>query len=331
MQLVALMDPDTRPSEDGVDKKRTKELLDFHDMLKARAMSIDVPVQLILPQTFDPSTARRQKIKSSKLRLPQDEATRAWNFHTALYYKAMGRPWRLIRDSSQLTTCYVGISFYNSLDRTKVMTSMAQVFDERGDGIIVRGGPVKITKDDRIPHLDETGAGKLLGLALNKYREVHRNLPARLVLHKTSPFDPPELSGFRTAANAQGVSSVDAVSVTSGSPVRLFRDGAYPPLRGTLMHLDDRHHLLYLKGSVDFFQTYPGPYIPKPFAFRCDETEETALALAKEILALSKMNWNDTQFDGGSPITVTAARKVAGIMKYVGEHDPIAWRYSHYM
>jgi hypothetical protein len=211
------------------------------------------------------------------------------------------------------------------------MTSMAQVFDERGDGIIVRGGPVKITKEDRIPHLDETGAGMLLGLALNKYREVHRNLPARVVLHKTSPFDPPELRGFSAAANAKGVSSLDAVSVTSGSPVRLFRDGAYPPLRGTLMHLDDYHHLLYLKGSVDFFQTYPGPYIPKPFGFRCDHTEETPLALAKEILALSKMNWNDTQFDGGSPITVTAARKVAGIMKYAGEHDPIAWRYSYYM
>ena len=25
----------------------------------------------------------------------QDEATRAWNFHTALYYKAGGTPWRL--------------------------------------------------------------------------------------------------------------------------------------------------------------------------------------------------------------------------------------------
>jgi hypothetical protein len=65
--------------------------------------------------------------------------------------------------------------------------------------------------------------------------------------------------------------------------------------------------------------------------FRCDHVEETPKFLAREILALSKMNWNDTQFDGGSPITIAAARKVSGILKYVGPEDPLAHRYSHYM
>ena len=35
--------------------------------------------------------------------------------------------------------------------------------------------------------------------------------------------------------------------------------------------------------------------------------------------------------DGGSPITIAAARKVSGNLKYVGENDELAHRYSHYM
>ena len=34
-------------------------------------------------------------------------------------------------------------------------------------------------------------------------------------------------------------------------------------------------------------------------------------------LALTKMNWNGTQFDGALPITLKAARQVGDILKYV--------------
>jgi len=139
---------------------------------------------------------------------------------------------------------------------------------------------------------------KLLAHALKQYHAEHLHLPARVVLHKTSQFDAPELSGFLAAAKENKISKVDAVSVTDQSPLRLFRLGAYPPLRGSMLDLDSANHLIYLRGSVDFFQTYPGPYIPRPFAFRCDQAEQTPKFLAREILALSKMNWNDTQFDG---------------------------------
>jgi len=325
-QLVALKEP-----EDDDHRRGKLPRLDFHHMLKARAMRTKIPVQLVLPETYDHASRRRQKIRSTRLRTRQDEATCAWNFHTALYYKANGNPWRLVHDPQQLATCFVGISFYKSLDQATLMTSMAQVFNERGDGIIVRGDPVRLTKDDRVPHLDEAGAAKLLAHALKQYHDEHLHLPARVVLHKTSQFNGPELSGFLAAAKENKVSKVDAVSVTDQSPLRLFRLGAYPPLRGSMLHLDNRQHLVYLRGSVDFFQTYPGPYVPRPFAFNCDNTEQTPKFLAKEILALSKMNWNDTQFDGGSPITVAAARKVSGILKYVGGDDEIAHRYSHYM
>ena len=211
------------------------------------------------------------------------------------------------------------------------MTSMAQVFDERGDGVVVRGGPIKLSKEDRTPHLAAVDADALLKEALARYRETHRTLPARVVVHKTSPFDDAELDGFDVAAGTQQVEVVDYVSVSRGTDTRLFRYGNYPTLRGTYLRLDDRQHLLYTRGSVDFYKTYPGSYVPRGFLFRCERIETTPKHLAREMLALTKMNWNVTQFDGGVPITIEAARRVGKILKYLAPDQPVAHRYSYYM
>lgn len=306
--------------------------LDFRHYLKARAMALPEtkPVQLILPSTSDPTRARKSKIKKVTRKI-QDDATRAWNLHTALYYKARGRPWRIPRDLKDLTICYVGVSFYYDLERTTVLTSMAQVFDERGDGVVVRGGPVQLSKDDRTPHLSAADAEALLRNALHSYRATHATLPARVVLHKTSTFNDAELEGFRSAATTERISHLDAVSISERDEARLLRYGAYPPLRGTWLALDERQHLLYTRGSVDFYATYPGLYIPQPLLFRCDDVEVTPKQIARELLALSKLNWNQTQFDGSEPITVVAARSVGDILKYVGVGERIAPRYSFYM
>lgn len=304
--------------------------LDFHHLLKARAMKLSKPVQIILPMTYDETKKLRQKRKKEKVRQLQDEATRAWNIYTALYYKAGGTPWRIVRDPAQFTACYVGVSFYKTLDNSRLMTSTAQVFNELGDGIILRGGAAVISKDDRQPHLQKDDAFALLNNALKAYRAEHRNLPARVVLHKTSQYSQGELEGFREALRAQNVESVDFVS-SNDSFTRLYRPGKYPPLRGTLLSLSERNHVLYTRGAVDFFATYPGMYIPRPLGFRCEDVERTPRFLAQEILALTKMNWNNTQFDNDEPITVKAARKVGGILKYVGENDLLQSRYSFYM
>jgi hypothetical protein len=108
----------------------------------------------------------------------------------------------------------------------------------------------------------------------------------------------------------------DFVSVTR-SYTRLFRGNKYPPLRGTLFDTGGELFVLYTKGSVDFFSAYPGLYVPRPLGFRCDRTAETPTFIAQEILALTKMNWNNTQFDGGQPITLRAARQVGNILKYL--------------
>jgi argonaute-like protein implicated in RNA metabolism and viral defense len=250
-----------------------------------------------------------------------------------MYYKSGGVPWRLTRDASDYATCYAGVSFYRSLDEKRVQTSIAQIFNARGEGIVVRGAQAQISKEDRTPHLSENDSAAILVQTLQRYREEHGNLPARVVLHKSSYFTPEEIAGFRTALEQERVSMGDMLSIRS-SAVRLFRLGQYPVLRGTHMALDESRHLLYTRGSVPFFETYPGLYVPRALEVVWDDVEQSREALCREILALTKMNWNSTEFDMRDPITLRAAKRVGDILKYVppdAPADKIARRYSFYM
>ena len=295
--------------------------LNFHDLFKARAIDLQLPCQLSRPDTYGTPAAGRRRL--------QDKATTAWNFHTALYYKAGGVPWRLARQPTLLTTCYVGVSFFKSVAGDKLMTSVAQVFDERGEGLIVQGGSASYDKDDRSPHLSKEDAQALLANGLATYRREHKNMPARLVMHKTSYFNANEKAGFRQAAESEKLNVLDLVSVRR-SGARLLRAGSSPMVRGTAMLFDDKSGILYLKGTVPYFQVYPGAYIPRALEFAREDGETSASELARELVGLSKLNFNNTQFDSGDPITVRAARRVGDILKHVPIGKKINARFRYF-
>ena len=190
----------------------TGPMLVFHDLLKAKAMNLRKPIQVIRPTTYG-ARSPKPKGRRRKPRGLQDEATRAWNFHTALYYKAGGVPWRLVRDSTEPMACFVGVSFYQNLERSAVLTSTAQVFNERGDGVIIRGGKATISRVDRAPHLEEDDARMLLVDALKRYRSEHKTLPARVVMHKSSTYTDEELIGFQAAVDDQDIDSADFITI----------------------------------------------------------------------------------------------------------------------
>jgi hypothetical protein len=313
----------TDPQEQDLDESAEETEVDvpspaFHDLLKAEVMRVGTPIQMIRPSTYGGQAKRNPKSRASSLPL-QDEATRAWNIHAALYYKAGGAPWRLLRNPSELTTCFVGISFYRSLDGDRIMTSVAQVFNERGEGVIVKGAQAELDKDDRQPHLKKEDAKALLKNAIAVYRKEHHTSPARLVVHKTSRITAAEMEGFHSAADEHDIESVEMISVKR-SFTRLYREGTYPPLRGSFLKLQEHTGLLYLRGSVQFFETYPGMYVPRPLELSVTKPETTVEQIAREMLSLSKLNWNNTQFDGGEPITLRAARRVGDILKCIPEN-----------
>ena len=222
----SILDQEIDESSEPAATSRTP-IAAFHDVLKAEGMRLGVPIQMVRPSTYN----RQRSAKNSKRRRTvstplQDEATRAWNIHTALYYKAGGVPWRLLRNAADLATCFVGVSFYRSLQGDRLLTSVAQVFNERGEGVIVKGAQAQLDKDDRQPHLSEDDAHLLLKNAVQVYRREHRTSPARLVVHKTSKMTEGEVRGFR-AGDEHQIDAVELVSVRR-SLTRLFREGTYP-------------------------------------------------------------------------------------------------------
>lgn len=327
---------DAMESEDGTQEARRPRSHrgprpikpDFHDQLKAAALAVAPPLQVMRPDTWD---ADYRAPKGVTARRVQDEATRAWNLHTALYLKAGGAPWRLTRSFSDLPSCFLGVSFYRSVDNTQVHTSVAHLFNERGEGVVVRGGPAATTKDDKRPFLPEEDAHELLSSALIAYRAEHGNFPARLVVHKTSRFTDSERAGFKSASEAHQVGQLELIWIHENDVIRLFRPGVHPPLRGTLLNVARDRHVLYTRGSINFYETYPGMYVPDPISIRPVEVHHRPELLAEELLALTKLNWNHSQLDGRLPITLRASRKVGDVLRHVTAGSSVARRYHYYM
>jgi hypothetical protein len=99
------------------------------------------------------------------------------------------------------------------------------------------------------------------------------------------------------------------VAIVSAS-MRFFTPRTAPPFRGTHIVLDQRSQLLYTTGSIPFYETYPGPYVPQPLSVTLDSSDG-GRRHALELLALTKLNWNHSRLDGHDPITTLAARSSA--------------------
>lgn len=133
-----------------------------------------------------------------------------------------------------------------------------------------------------------------------------------------------------TGAALKGIRSRDFVAIT-GTDIRLFGDKNYPPKRGTLLTMSEADGILYTRGTVDFYKTYPGMYVPSPLRVTAYDQDSSLESLCEEILGLTKMNWNNTQLDGRLPITLECASKIGDIMKYVGPNERPQVSYSFYM
>jgi hypothetical protein len=310
-------------SEEGEDDAEDEEetstdsLLDFRDLLKAKTLHLDVPTQIVWPDTWDDAAKIPRKIKRDSNRQTQAKATRAWNLLNALFYKAGKVPWRLLPDDAGLRTSFLGIGFYRDVDGQQLWTSTAQMFDERGRGLILRGARAQTESRGRHPYLTAQDADDLVAQSIATYKAHHRHVPARIVILKTSRFRLEEAEGIDAALRRAGIELSDLVWVQESAPIAIFRDGNYPVLRGTFIDLRGKG-LLYTRGSVPYYGTYPGLRVPRPLLLVPHENSDSAIAkVAEEILALTKVNWNSTQFDQKLPAPIKAAREVGRILKHI--------------
>jgi hypothetical protein len=304
---------------------------DFRGMLKAKAMDLSFPIQIVWEDVFDQSAKIPQKIKADRARKIQDGADRTWNLFTTLYYKGSGRiPWRKMPQDGEFAACYIGISFYREVGGQQLFTSAAQMFDERGKGFILKGKRAQTESRGRHPYMTEDDARELISDALAAYRSHHKNYPARVIVMKTSRFREEEADGIFEAIREVGAEMRDLIWVQESYSVKVFRDGNYPVMRGTFVNLDGKG-LLYTNGSIPYYGTYPGMYDPKPLLLvPYPGSDSTISQIANEVLALTKVNWNSTQMNQKLPIPIRAARAVGEVLKYTGDKK-ISWDYARYI
>ncbi|MGO8912978.1 MAG: argonaute/piwi family protein [Bradyrhizobium sp.] len=304
-------------SEGSEEEDDRNDALNFRDLLKAKNLHLDVPTQIVWPDTWDDAAKIPRKVKRESNRQTQAKATRAWNLLNALFYKAGKVPWRLLPDQAEYRTSFLGIGFYRDLDGQQLWTSTAQMFDERGRGLILRGARAQTETKGRHPYLTAADADDLVTQSIAAYKAHHKHVPARVVVLKTSRFRPEEAEGIDAALERLGIDLCDLLWVQESSPIAVFRDGNYPVLRGTFVDLKGKG-LLYTRGSVPYYGTYPGLRVPRPLLLVPHENSDSALPkLAEEVLALTKVNWNTTQFDQKLPAPIKAAREVGRILKHI--------------
>ncbi len=317
---LAAFFPELKSVEDAILQRIAGD--NFHHFLKARAMMIPAPTQFIRPYTLDKFFGR-QKGKV------QDAATLAWNLCVGLFYKAGGRPWKLA--SIPAGTCFVGISFYKEkgIFGGGIGTSLAQVFTPEGEGLILRGDRVTWPKG-REPHLSKDAAKRLIERVVAAYRKQADASPSRMVIHKSSMFDKEERTGFKDGLGS--IPKHDFVTLSERSKrIKLFRAGEQPPLRGTVVSLPDDSRLLYTRGYIPLFRVYPGARVPRPLEITFDEISTSRLDLCREIVGLTRLNWNSADFAGMQPITLQFSREVGKILREVPPGTAPETRYLYYM
>jgi hypothetical protein len=291
----------------------------FYRALKARAMGHPNPVPL---QVLRRDTVERAADKG------QSHATRAWNLAVSIYYKAGGLPWRPADLPENV--CFVGVSFHHLKRRSGnlVYASVAQAFSTDVEPFALKGATIDHQqRRDRHPYLNAGQATELVRDVLDQYEARAGVLPSRIVLHKTSMYQPEEIEGFRSSTRDR-VPACDLVWLRSTS-FRVLRKGTQEPWRGTLCTVGPET-FLFTSGFVPWWSEYPGPHIPAPIQIgAAGETDIRQRAL--EILGLSKMNWNSTDGVSRYPITLSFAKRVGQIMNELADGDAPNPSYRFYM
>ncbi len=299
---------------------RQKVHRDLRLALKARAMKYHKPMQILLETTTGLVPSTRELDHKSKI---------AWNLFTGLYFKADGLPW----GPTELPpiNCFVGVSFFRPLgDSSSLRTSVVQAFDENGEGLVLRGHDFEWDeeKQGKSPHLSDELAYKLIEMVLKRYQEERKQLPQRVVLHKSSRFEPDERAGFEAALRSIGY--YDLVTITPTSSVRLVRAGRYPPLRGTVFTVADCSYL-YTNGYTPELGGFPHGHVPSPLEIVDHIGDTPKTKLLREVMVLSKMDWNSADFSKLRPITLEFSRAVGAIMREVPQDEEPQPKYKFYM
>ena len=247
-----------------------------------------------------------------------------------------GTPWRLAPLAGlPPDSAYIGLAYALQGDPTdaQFVTCCSQVFDADGGGMQFVAYDARDPLDDfdearRNPYLSRADMRAVLARSLALYRRRNGGVtPQRVVVHKTTAFTDDELAGISDALAA--VREVECVQVTRDVKWRgvwlreSWRDGkasephGYPVHRGTMIPLSGTAALIWVAGNAPSVSQRGDSYyqgkksVPSPLLMTRHMGRGPLEHIATEILALTKMDWNNDALYDPVPVTIGYSQRLA--------------------
>lgn len=329
--------------EDNEAAKIYQHHADFHHQLKARLLGQKVVTQIFressITSSLDPSFIDIEHDEDedfvedttmSKKRRMQAPSNVAWNLSTASFFKSGGRPWKV--STARPGVCYLGLIFKKDDHGISGNACCgAQLFLDSGEGMVFKGslGPW-YSNTTKQYHLSRAEAQKLMNRALDAYKDMHSIYPNEIFVHGRTRFNEAELEGFSAACNGKAI--ITGVRITRTSDFKLYSTGDLPVKRGTYQILNSRIGLLWTSGYVEELGTYQGRETPNPLRVEiCGNTESDIITVLKDIMTLTKMNFNSAVYADGYPVTMRFADAIGNVLMASRDKDIPPLPFRHYI
>ena len=331
MRMFDSEDPTVAASLEQLDQFEEARGLssDFRRQLKARMMAHELPVQIVKESTLRVTPQVRNGEPGTN---PLSD--RLWNFGTAVYYKCGAKPWKTpwARDG----VCYVGLAYKLTEDGRNACCA-AQMFLDSGDGVVFVGefGPW-YSKERGEFHLPPEKAEALLRGTIETYKQEDGRPLKEIFLHARSGINAEEYEGFLRAC-PPGVKLVAIRIRQDRGGLRLFRydehpnvskRGQHPVQRGVFWQRFPNHGLLFTNGFKPRIGTYDGFEVPVPLEITIQHGDCDLVQVARDILGLTKLNYNSCQLGEGQPITVKYSDRVGEILLANPGLPPDKWKHN---
>ncbi|MFO0849957.1 MAG: hypothetical protein U0871_15585 [Gemmataceae bacterium] len=302
---------------------------DLHDSVKAVSSALHMPVQVLNDQVMS-YTCR---------------CSVAWRLSLALYTKAGGVPWKMAGFEDRHAYVGLGYCLRKGTDR-KFVTCCSQIFDAQGTNLqfLLYESRAGGYEGDN-PFLPRSDMHRVMARTLSLYQDQKGQPPTRVVVHKTTHFTRDEVDGCLEAlATVDDVELLTLSQTTAWQGVKIDAPktkgvekgeaAPYPLERGIAMPLGVYDFLLWTQGTcpavgANYFKEGKG--IPHPIRVTRHVGGGTFHESSREILGLSKMNWNNDSLYDRMPVTTSYASILAGIVKRMGPLSSLPYDFRYFM
>ena len=153
--------------------------------------------------------------------------------------------------------------------------------------------------------------------------------PQEIFIHAKTGFDDEEWNGFVEATT--GKSKIIGVRIKDDNTFKLYRDFSYCVPRGTTLLVTDKLAYLWTKGYIPRIQTQLGLETPNPISVEVLRGEKDIETVCKDILALTKLNYNACIYGDGSPVTLRFADSIGEVLTAGKDIKSEVLPFKHYV